>query len=233
MPSRLSAAALIAVVLLAGCSALVGGGDDATPTATTRSHELVFASFTDGEPFEANVTVTKDGEGVYQRTVTSDGKGTYAVLTSFDEQGPYTVHVNTTIPQLGGGTEKTRFEVVGEPRNATVVHAEATGVRHDTLALPRNRAGTGIQILGDVVDENAPVELDVQVWYRGERVVSTTERHDEITQVELNGTGAYRVAVESSDGSRRERLVVVATDDQSISVSISRDGSVDGIRVTS
>jgi len=232
MPSRLSAVALIGVVLLAGCSTVPGVGEERTPEPVDY-HELVFASFADGEPFEANVTVTKDGERVYQRDISADGDGTYLNLTTFGGPGPYTVHVNTTISELGGGTEQDTFEIAGRSGNATVVHVDVLGVEHDRIAVPRRSLERSVSVHQDYMDgvTEKSLDVDVRLRYRGEQVAerSVTQKPDETLEVDLERAGLYRVDVRGKAGWTR-KLVVVG-EGQHVQVNINTDGKVNRIRV--
>ena len=230
MPSKRLTAALVAMVILSGCSMLPGGGggDQTTTAEPPDHHELVFASETGGQAYEATVTVERNGEAVFSETVASDGNGLYRNLTRLDEPGPYTVTVNTTLPDPSGGNESVRFETDGDAGNATAVHLDYQDVKYATFERPRRdlEHELGVSSEHTSIEGPQPTDLHLRVAYRGEEVAAktTTVKGNELTRsVDLAGTGVYNVAVRI-DGAWVNETVVVATPAQHVAVTVNTHG---------
>ena len=218
MPSKAAALALVAMVLLSGCSMLDGG--DPAPTSMPdpgNSHALVYGSDTGGHAYEATVTVTKDGETVYETDIESNGTGVYRNLTRFEEPGPYTVTVNTTLPAPGFENRSERFEVGGKTSEATAISVGYQGIAHATFALPRRSVDEPIEITG--TGPGRSVDRLV-VEHRGRRVVETAPTlagNEPYYVANLERTGVYRVSV-LSEGEWERRTVVLADPSQQVHV---------------
>lgn len=210
MPStRLLAVALAAMVLVSGCSMLPGGGS-AEPDAPDH-HGLSFTSHTDGEAFDATVTVETDETVLYEDDLSSDGNGTYANLTTLSEPGPYTVTVNTTVSGASGNRSD-RTQVTAPLGNETVVEVTSLGIHFETLELPRQEMTEPLRFQKNIP---MPIESTVLVSYQGESVVSRTIAANGTEPVELADlpeTGVYRVAVSGPDGERWTNETVVVED---------------------
>ncbi|MXR20400.1 hypothetical protein [Halobacterium bonnevillei] len=238
MPSsKLLAVALAALLILAGCSALPGAGDtdgDQGTTVEPVDHdELVFISHTDGDPFEAAISVERGGEPVFETTLEADGNGTYRNLTTISGDESYTVTVNTTI--RGASGNRTEQFTVDEPTgNATAVRAKSLGIYHESFPLPRRSLEHPLGAYSYGMSGGDPTDLDVRVWYRGERIATATESvpGDELTRVvDLEQTGAYLVEVRGSDGDWTSRPLVVLEPDQHIRVELTTDGRIESVHV--
>ncbi|WP_336035654.1 hypothetical protein [Halobacterium yunchengense] len=210
MPSkRLLAAALAAMVLFAGCSALPGGGS--SPRDTTEAsgtHDLAFYSHTGGAPYNGTLTVSRDGDVVEDVQLSGDGTGTYVDVASFDESGEYTVTVNTSLPDPGGETMHESFTVDGALGNDTVVT-----MNYQDPSVTTYRAGddaSGALVLDKRIPE--PVEYSFRVTHEGERVVDTTVAREDTAPFEvtdLEGAGVYRVEVQGIEGDWTNRTLVL------------------------
>lgn len=191
---------------------LGGGGGQSSADDGPDRHELLLASNTGGESFEATVTVTKDGSQVFERTITSDGNGAYWNLTAFDEPGPYTVTVNTTLP-AASGNRSDRFQVNGSLGNATLVNLRYLRIDAETFGLPRQNM-TGILYVTKRLP--FPANKTVVVKYRGETVVSETLHRNGSGPFEVGSlpkTGVYQVSMRDEEGEQRwTNQTVVVTD---------------------
>lgn len=230
MPSRrLLAAALAAVVLLAGCAAVpgFGGGSDGNGDAPDgpTAHGIAFESATGGVPFEGTVAVGKDGETLVSRNVSSDGDGTFVDVATLNQSGPFTVTVNTTIPGVGGGTMSERLTVPGALGCETVVDLSYTRIRARTVSLPRQTVETDLQFR-----KPRPVEIrgedtyGVVVQYQGETIVDAAFDEDStgpVTVGALDRTGFYRIRFRSGD-EWSNRTVVVRDPGTRVMLEISR-----------
>jgi len=216
MPSnRLLAIALAAMVLCSGCAALPGGGGGNDAPDGPDHHGFTFVADTNGEPFEATVTVEKDGEQLLERSVSGDGTGTYVNLSSVEAAGPYTMTVNTTIPAAGGGTRSERVELNGSLGTETVVDVSALAIEVKSFELPRREMAEPLQFRKNIP---LPVEAQVVVTHEGETVFAeSVERNGTgpFELADLPDTGVYRVAVGSGDGERWENDTVVLRDPNS------------------
>jgi hypothetical protein len=227
------AALMVAMVLLAGCSALGGQG---TPTATPTPpghHELVFASGI--TPYEATITVTKDGETVAERTLEGDADGTYKQVATLESSGPYTVTVNATRGDREN-TDSNRFRIDGDLGNATAVTMTWHGIYPETLELPRRNAThpVGDRIGYVNVTGSAVVNLDVRVSYQGEQLASRSLEltPDELTRVvPVERTGVYLVAARTDGGDWTNATVVLDDTGKFIEISVGARGDVKEIRV--
>jgi hypothetical protein len=238
MPSsKLLAVALAALLVLAGCSALPGGGNSGGDTGTTVEpvdhDELVFVSHTDGDPFEADVTVEQGGEPVFETTIEADGDGTYRNLTTITGDESYTVTVNTTI--RGASGNRTEQFTVDEPTgNATAVRAKSLGIYHDSFELPRRSLDHPLGAYSFAMSGDDPTDLDVRVWYRGEQVATATESvaGDDLTRVaDLEQTGAYLVQVRGTGGEWQTYPLVVTDPADHIRVELSTTGEIRDVKV--
>ena len=219
MPSKTVALALVAMVLLSGCS-MFDGGSDAPETDVGEApdhHEFVFGSDTGGNAFEATVTVSKDGEELLSESLSSDGNGLYANLSAVTESGPYTVTVNTTLPAVGGGNMSKRVTVDGALGNATAVNVGYQGIRVETFPLPRRDVTNSVGYRKSGQD----AETTLRIWYRGEQVVDTTftaeYKQNLQTITDVNQTGVYRVGVRS-EGEWTNKTVVLTDPDEQIKI---------------
>jgi hypothetical protein len=239
MPSRRLAVALAAVVLLSGCSMLPGGGGGGEQTTTVDPpdhHEFVFGSYTGGEPFNATVTVEKDGSVLHEQTVAGDGNGTYTELVTLEKPGPYTVTVNTTLPGVGGGTRNRQFTADGTLGNGTAIRVAYLGIYDRSFRLPRRHLEYPLGVYSSYLNDTGPndVDVDVRLEYRGELVASKTKtvRSDELTKVfGLNRTGVYHVAARGESDEWTNRTVVVTNPENYIKVSLNARGKVDELKV--
>jgi hypothetical protein len=238
MPSSKPLAVGLAVLVLAsGCGMLPGGGGDA-PTTTADApdyHELVFGGHASANPYEATVTVTRNGEQVFEESFASDGNGTYRELTRFREQGPYTVTVNTTLPDAGPGNESARFTVNGTLGNATAVQLSFRSIDHAALELPRRPLDGGLSVLSNYrsLGGDDAVDLDVRVRYRGDLVVDETVAvgADERTEIAaLDRTGVYHVAART-DGDWQNDTAVVTRPASRVTVVVNVRGGVKDVTV--
>lgn len=212
MPSRRFALLVATLVVLSGCSAFGGGGgdgsgadDDQTPTQEPPDHhEIAVALAADGDPFEATVTVSRDGETVDERTVESTETVAYRNLTTLDESGPYTISVNTTIPRGKSSTLSERVDVDGDLGNATIISVDKRGISVDAIRLPRRPVAAPLRVR-PLWEDSTRFDLNVSVsaWYRGERLGSETvtipagqEDPDDVRveTFDLERTGVYHVA---------------------------------------
>jgi hypothetical protein len=242
MPSKQSALAVATLVVLAGCSAVpFVGGDDGSAQPSVgeppEHHEVALASHTNGYDFDATVTISKDGEQRYRTTIESDGNGTYRNLTTLSEPGPYTVTVNTTIPE-GDGYRNATYQVDGSLGNATVLSVTFGGIYQHSLELPRHYLthDGALGAYSGYVDDEGPnyMDLDVKVWYRGSMVADTTQtvEHDALTRlVDIDRTGAYRIAVRTEGGEWTTKTVVVSSPEQVVEVNVAIDGRIREITV--
>lgn len=238
MPSsKPLAAALVALLVLTGCSALPGAGNSGGGTTTTVEpvdhDELVFVSHTDGDSFEAEVTVERGGETIFETTIDADGDGTYRNLTTIRGDEPYEVTVNTTIRGASGNRTE-QFTVDDPTGNATVVRAKSLGIYHESFALPRRSLEHPLGAYSYAMPGDDPTDLDVRVWYRGERVATATESvpGDELTRVvDLERTGAYLVEVRGADGDWQSQPLVVHEPGQHIRVELRTDGRIESVHV--
>lgn len=237
MPSsKPLAVALVAMLLLAGCSALPGGGGEQTTTYDSPEHsELVFQSYNDGEPFEADLTVERDGETVFETTVDASGNGTYRQLATIDGNESYTVTVNTTVSGASGNRSE-QFTVEAPLGDAAAVRVTSLGVYHHVYDLPRRSLDHPLGVYHNALPDDmaAGSDLDVQVWYRGERVATATQSApgSKLTRVvELNRTGAYRVKARGTGDEWRTDVLVVANPQRHIKITLNTDGTVDDIEV--
>ena len=218
MPSKTTALAVAAVVLLSGCS-MLDGGDPATtsPPDPVNSHPLVYGSDTGGHAYEATVTVTKDGKTVYETDIASNGTGVYRNLTRFEEPGPYTVTVNTTLPAVGGGNMSERFVVAGRTSEATAVSVGYQGIAHASFSLPRRTVDEPVKVTGTGPGRSVG---RLVVEHRGQRVVETAPTlagNEPYYVANLERTGLYRVSV-LSEGEWERRTVVLADPSQQVHV---------------
>lgn len=235
MPSsKPLAAALVVLVVLAGCSALPGGGDGEQTTVEDVDHdELVFISHTDGDPFEADVTVEQGGETVFETTLDADGNGTYRNLTTIRGTESYTVTVNTTIPDASGNRTE-QFTVEEPTGNATAIRAQRLGIYHSSYELPRRTLEHPLGATSYAMSGDDGHDLDVRVWYRGEQVASTTESitGDDLTRVvDLDRTGAYLVEVRGARGEWQTYPLVVTDPSEHIRVTMSTHGEIEAVEV--
>ena len=212
MPSRTVAVAVVAMVLLSGCSMLGGGGDDASETTVGEPpdhHEFVFASSTNGHPFGATITVTKGSETLFSKRTESDGASAFENLTTLDEPGPYTVTVNTTLPESGGGNMSESFDVAGDLGDATVLSVSYSDIERASFTLPRRQMKYGLGYFSSSMEA-----VDVRVIARrgGEQILDTTftaEHHQRAKPVaDLTTTGAYQIAVRAGDEWLNKTVVV-------------------------
>jgi hypothetical protein len=207
MPSTRSlAVALTAVVLLAGCSMLPGGGGSSSPDAPAR-HDIVVVSDTDDVPYNGTITVERNGEALATETISPDGTGTYLNLTSLTEPGPYTMTVNTSIPAAGGDTLRRQFEVAHPLGNRTVLDVTYLDVARESVPLPTRTLDQPVYFEKIAL----PVETSVRITHEGEVVYeNTTAREGEgpFELTTLPETGAYRVHVSTSEHTTREAVVL-------------------------
>lgn len=237
MPSsKPLAVALVAMLVLAGCSALPGAGnsdgDQGTTVEPVDHDELVFISHTGGDPFEAEVTVERGGETVFETTVQADGDGTYRNLTSISGDESYTVTVNTTIRGASGNRSE-RFTVDEPSGNATAIRAKSLGIYQESFELPRRSLEHPLGAYSYAMSDDE-FDLEVRVWYRGERIATATESvpGDELTRVvDLEQTGAYLVEVRGSDGEWESYPLVVPEPDQHVRVELTTDGRIESVHV--
>lgn len=233
MPSHVTALALAALIVLAGCAALPGGEQTDTATATpVEHHELVLSSII--VPYEATVTVTDDGETVLAETVSGDASDAYATIGTLEDPGPYTVTVNTSIERYDG-TLSDRFRIDADPGTATAIRMNHRGIRADTFDLPRHNATYPLGAYSSYVNVGGSEELDldVRVWYQGERIATTTTAvsRDELTRVvPLEDSGVYRVSARTA-GDWTNATVVLDDPETYIVVEIGAQGDVSTIRV--
>lgn len=225
---------LSVIVVLAGCTTTLDSGQTTTQEPAPDQHEFVFASQTGGTAFEGAITVSKGSETVFEQNVTSDGNGTYLSLAARNESGPYTVTVNTTIP-AGNENVSDRFTVPGDSGNATVITADFHGVSHERLPLPRQSLEHPLGAYSHYVNIGGSdeVDIDVRVWYRGERIVSKSVGlpADQLTRVtELERTGVYRVAARV-ENAWTESTLVIADPENFIYVGVNARGEVNEIQV--
>lgn len=241
MASKQSALLVAVLVALAGCSSVpyVGGDGESQPTVgeSPDHHEVAFASHTDGYAFDATVTISKDGEQRYRTTVEADGNGTYRNLTTLSEPGPYTVTVNTTLPE-GDDYRNATFQMDGTLGNATVLRVTFLGIYEHSLELPRQQLthDGALGVYSGYVDDAGAnyMDLDVKVWYRGAKIADTTEtvEHDTLTRlVDLERTGAYRIATRGKNDEWTTKTVVVSDPDEVVEIDVSIRGTVRGITV--
>ncbi|MFB6268777.1 MAG: hypothetical protein ABEH83_02455 [Halobacterium sp.] len=238
MPSsKPLAVALVAVVVLAGCSALPGGGggDQTTAPEPPAHAELVFASHTAGDAFQADITVERGGETVFETTVDASGNGTYRDLTTIDGNGSYTVTVNTTIPGASGNRTE-QFTVDDPGGKAVAVRAGPLGIYHEAFALPRRSVDHSLAAYHNAFPDDyaAGSNVTVRLWYRGERVGTATQSipgSELVDLVELDETGVYRVTARGTGNKWHTELVVVPDADSRIKVTLHADGSVKRIEV--
>lgn len=207
MPSRWTAIAIAALVVLAGCPALGsdGGGSTETPTREPPDyHELALTTSNDGDPYEVTVAVTRDGETVLEQSFESTETHAYHTLTTLDETGSYEVTVNTTIPLGRNDTLDEQLTVDGDPGEATVLTVSKERISTETLDLPRRPIGEPVRVRPLWNSGNQfPINVTTHVWYRGERVGSETvtfeagdtEPEDRLVEsLELERAGVYHVA---------------------------------------
>lgn len=207
MPSRRTlAAAVAALVLLSGCSAVPGlgggSGDAADDPEGPTHHGFTFVSDTDGAAFDATIAVRKDGETLLEESVSADGSGTYVNLSSVEATGPYTVTVNTTLPAPGGDNRSRQVELDADLGNETVVDVTYTRIRFRSFRLPRQEMEAPLQFRKRL---EFPIESTVVVKHHGEVVYSDTVARNgtgPFELAELPETGVYRVAVSGSHGER-------------------------------
>lgn len=219
MPStRLLAAALAAMVLLAGCSAVPGGGSSSPDTTEASGpHELVFYSHTDGAPYNGTLTVTRDGDVVETVSLSGDGTGTFVEVATFETGGEYSVTVNTSLPDPGGETMDETFTVDGAPGNTTAVTMDYQDPRVTTY-----RSGgddPGALVLDKRIPEHT--EYTMRVAYEGDTVVDTTVDAEEASPFEvaaLRGAGVYRVEVQGVEGGWTNRTLVVTDSGSTVGV---------------
>lgn len=229
--------AAVAMVVLAGCSALPGGGNQQTTTTLEppAHSELVFQSSNGGEAFTANVTVRRGGATVFETTIQAAGSGTYRNLTTIEGNGSYTVTVNTTVSGAGGSRSE-RFTVEDPSGHAAAIRVRPLGVYHHVFDLPRRSLEYPLGAYHNALPDDmaAGSEVDVRVWYRGERVNAATKSipGSELTRVvELNETGAYRVAARGTGGEWHTDVFVVEDPERHIKVRLKADGTVEDIAV--
>lgn len=234
MPSRALGIALALLVVLSGCSMVPGGGGDASTATPTRTppdhHELVLAASV--APYDATITVTRDGETVYEGTV-SDDAGHYRNLTALADGGPYTVTVNATLGPHGSN-RSTRTTIDGDVGNATVIRAGYRGISTETFALPRRPMQYELGAYSQYMNPGGSARVDLEVWvrYRGEPIgnASVELERDVLTRVlDLERTGVYHVSARTEEG-WTNRTVLVASTDRFIEVSIGPQGDVKRIR---
>lgn len=238
MPSRTQfTLAVVALVVVSGCSALPdgGAGADQTTVDSPNHHELLFASETGGYEYEATVKVERDGEQLLLETVSSDGDGLYTDLAAIDEPGPYTVTVNTTLPEAGGGNQRVQFETTGDLGNATAITVDYQDVKYATFELPRRDLTheLGLKSHYATVEGTQSRDLELRVAYRGEHLVSetvTVEGNKLTRSVSLEGIGVYHVAARV-DGTWVNETVVVTTPDEHVAVVVNEHGDDATIRV--
>lgn len=234
MAHRTLAVALTLLVVIAGCSAL--SGEEPTPTATATPvdhHELVIASII--VPYDATVTVAKDGETVIEETVSGDADDAYEVVGTLEEPGPYTVTVNSSIEFYDGPLQE-RFRIDGDAGNATLVRMNYRGMRHDTFSLPRRNATYPMGVYSSFmnVTGSKEVTLRYKIWYEGRLIAdnSTDVLPDELYRVTpLERTGVYRVHVRAKEGGWTNKTLIVDDPQSHIRVSIGPQGRIHRLNV--
>lgn len=235
MGPRSLAVALALLVVLSGCSAL--SGDTQTPTGTPTAvehHEIAIASII--VPYDATVTVEKDGETLLEETVSGDADDAYAVVGTLEEPGPYTVTVNTSIEFHEGPLEE-RFQIRGDLGNATAIRMNYHGIRADTFELPRRNATYPMGAYSSFMNLTGSKEVTLQyrIWYEGRLIAdnSTDILPDELYRVApLERTGVYRVSVRAKEGGWTNKTLVVTDADEHIRVSVGPQGRIQGLRVS-
>lgn len=242
MPSKQSVLLVALLVVVSGCSAVpfVDGGDETRPTVgePPEHHELTFASNSGGVAYEANVTVTKQGEVLYQRTIENDGSASYHNLTEFEEPGPYTLTVNTTLPGSGEGNRSARFQVDGDLGTGSVIRVAYLGIYHRTLELPRTymQYDDAINVPSSYSNSDGPnrLNIDFRVWYRGNKYVGETRTiDDEGTNklLDLKRTGVYRIEARGKHDEWVSKTIVVTEPNKTVTIEIAIDGTIRSIEV--
>lgn len=229
MPSTHTNAVLVALlVVLAGCSALPGGGGS-NPQSGPAEHHLAVLS-TSTHAFNATVTVTDpSGETVLERDFSFEAnQPRYVNLTTLNQSGNYTVHVQTDLPAVGGGDMGANATVSVDPGpETTVVHTDFEDIDFVTGTARSNDIDVPVRY-GWVFPRSGEISYTV---YRGstaiiDETIVATGSQDNLKQAgSISKTGVYWV--ESTTNYTQETrygVGVVNESTEAIVISTTHDG---------
>lgn len=205
------------LVVLAGCG-LGPSGPAGSPEGSTITHPVEVASTTPS-PYELQVTITRDGETVFEDTVTGGEAATYRELTTLESSGTYTVTVESNITgKLGGkaGTERT-LTVAGGERTSIVVNPGNVSVVQQPKSPGDSHLKLGVTGLDSLDDHSllVVVRRDGEEVYR--RNLTSADAREDDRRLELltaDETGTYQILIKHSDSFfwKNETFVVPTAD---------------------
>lgn len=202
MPSNRIRVVIVAVlVVLAGCNALPGGGGSNPESGPAEQHVAFLSSST--HAYNATVTITDDsGATVAERTLAFDGTDPrYVDLATLNGSGNYTVHVQTDLPEVGGGDMSANHTVSVDPgAETTVVHTDY----HDIEFVTGTAKQTDVEVpvLTNWIFQHTG-EISYTI-HRGDTVVANRTVVTDASQSapeetgHVNTTGVYWVAASSN-----------------------------------